>query len=57
MQGENAVAARLAKQQDDYLKMYDGMLGGTNASRTVNDVIGAGKAIWDTGSSIWKALS
>jgi hypothetical protein len=56
MQGENAVAAALAKQQNDYLNTYNGMLGGTNASRTVNDVISAGKSVYDVGSSIWKAI-
>jgi hypothetical protein len=53
MQGENAVAAALAKQQNDYLNAYNGMLGGTNAARTVNDVIGAGKSIWDLGKSFF----
>jgi hypothetical protein len=53
MQGENAVAAALAKQQNDYLNAYNGMLGGTNASRTVNDVISAGKSIWDLGKSFF----
>jgi hypothetical protein len=53
MQGENAVAAALAKQQNDYLNAYSGMLGGTNAARTVNDVIGAGKSIWDLGKSFF----
>jgi hypothetical protein len=53
MEGEKAVAARLAKQQDDYQKMYSGMLGGTNAARTVNDVVSAGKSIWDLGKSFF----
>jgi hypothetical protein len=53
MEGEKAVAARLAKQQDDYQRMYSGMLGGTNASRTVNDVISAGKSVWDLGKSFF----
>jgi hypothetical protein len=53
MEGEEAVAARLAKQQDDYLRTYNGMLGGTNAARTVNDVVSAGKSIWDLGKSFF----
>jgi hypothetical protein len=53
MQGENAVAAALAKQQNDYLNAYNGMLGGNNAARTVNDVISAGKSIWDLGKSFF----
>jgi hypothetical protein len=29
------------------------MLGGNNAARTVNDVISAGKSIWDLGKSFF----